>query len=228
MKDILGQALHDQYYQNKPDKLWIHNQYGPKEEMPLDIYFREVTEMPDLELRALKECKGKVLDIGAGAGSHALLLQQNGFDVTALDISGMGVGVTRARGVINTIEADIFDYSETKYDTLLLLMNGIGLAGTLDNLKLFLAHTKTLLKPGGQLLFDSSDITYLYEDGLPAAEKYFGELWYQYEYKAQKTEWFKWLYIDPVTLTGLATAEGWKVEILLEDEYDQYLARLTY
>jgi SAM-dependent methyltransferase len=227
MKDILGQALHDGYYQNKPAQLWIHNQYGPKEEMPVDTYFREAADMPGLELFALQQCRGRVLDIGAGAGSHSLLLQQQGVDVTALDISAMGVDVMRARGVVKAIAADIFAYRESKYDTLLLLMNGIGLAGTLDNLKVFLAHAKTLLNKGGQLLFDSSDITYLYEDGLPATDKYFGELWYQYEYKNQKTEWFKWLYIDQETLTALATAEGWHVEVLQQDEYDQYLVRLT-
>ena len=227
MKDILGQALHNEYYQHQPEQLWIHNQYGPKEEMPVDIYFRDAANMPQLELLALQQCRGRVLDIGAGAGSHALLLQQQGLDVTALDISALGVEVMKARGVRKAIAADIFAYNDAKYDTLLLLMNGIGLAGTLDNLKAFLEHAKTLLNPGGQLLFDSSDITYLYEDGLPSADKYYGELWYQYEYKKQKTEWFKWLYIDEQTLTDLATAQGWHVEVLDQDEYDQYLVKLT-
>ncbi|WP_317128797.1 class I SAM-dependent methyltransferase [Mucilaginibacter gracilis] len=176
MKDILGQALHNHYYQDKPAPLWIHNQYGPKEEMPVETFFREQEDMPELELLALKQCRGKVLDIGAGAGSHALVLQQNGFDVTALEISGMAVGVMKARGVDKAIEADIFNYSEGRYDTLLLLMNGIGLTGTLANLKLFLNHIKTLLNPGGQVIFDSSDIAYLYEDGLPDTDNYYGEL----------------------------------------------------
>jgi len=227
MKDILGQALHDFYYQNTPETLWIHNQYGPKEEMPVDTFYRHPDEMPELELLALQQCRGKVLDIGAGAGSHALLLQQHGFDVRALDISGMGVSVMKARGVTDTIESDIFTYRESTYDTLLLLMNGIGLAGNLDNLRKLLSHFKTLLKPGGQVIFDSSDIAYLYEDEIPEGDKYYGELWYQYEYKNQKTEWFKWLYIDQQTLTDLATREGWKVEVLFEDEYDQYLVKLT-
>lgn len=227
MKDILGLALHDHYYQNQPQKLWIHNQYGPKEEMPVDTYFRTQDEMPDLEILALNQCRGKVLDIGAGAGSHTLILQKWGLDVTALDISGMGVSVMKARGVVKTIEADIFTYQDTKYDTLLLLMNGIGLTGTLTKLRLFLKHAKSLLKPGGQLLFDSSDIAYLYENTLPSTDKYYGELWYQYEYKKQKTEWFQWLYIDQQTLSFIAAEEGWNLEILQEDEYDQFLVRLT-
>ncbi|EHQ24549.1 class I SAM-dependent methyltransferase [Mucilaginibacter paludis] len=227
MKDILGQALHDFYYQNKPDTLWIHNQYGPKEDMPVEIYFREPDEMPEAELMALQLCRGKVLDIGAGAGSHALVLQQKGFDVTAIDISGMAVAVMQARGVAKTQEADVFVYNQGKYDTLLLLMNGIGLSGTLPNLDVFLRHAQTLLKPGGQLLFDSSDIAYLYEGKLPNSDKYYGELYYQYEYKKQKTEWFNWLYIDQQTLKDAASKEGWTADILYQDEYDQYLAKLS-
>jgi SAM-dependent methyltransferase len=226
MNDILGQAIHDHFYNNQPTKLWIHNQYGPKEEMPVDVFFREREDMPELELTALTECSGKVLDIGAGAGSHALLLQQKGFDVTALDISALAVAVMQARGVTKALEADIFSYRQQGYDTLLLLMNGIGLTGSLPNLKTFLQHAKTLLKPGGQLLFDSSDVAYLYEDGLPAGDKYYGELAYQYEYKKQRTDWFNWLYVDKKTLTGIAWAENFSVEILYEDEYDQFLARL--
>ena len=226
MKDILGQALHDYYYNNKPTDLWIHNQYGPKEEMPVDIFFRDETNMPELELTALKLCRGKVLDIGAGAGSHALYLQHHGLDVKALDVSGTGVSVMKARGVNDALETDIFAFTDKKYDTLLMLMNGIGLAGTLANLRVFLVHAKTLLKPGGQLLFDSSDIAYLYDETALPTDKYYGELWYQYEYKNQRTEWFNWLYIDKETLSAIAKEEGWLTEIILEDEYDQYLVRL--
>jgi 2-polyprenyl-3-methyl-5-hydroxy-6-metoxy-1,4-benzoquinol methylase len=142
MKDILGQAIHDHHYKKPKHKLWINNQYGPKEEMPIDIYFREEDDMPDIEWLALNECRGEILDIGAGAGGHALLLQERGFDVTALEISAMAVDVMKARGVNKVITADIFEYQQKKYDTLLMLMNGIGLTGTLLNLKVFLQHTK--------------------------------------------------------------------------------------
>jgi 2-polyprenyl-3-methyl-5-hydroxy-6-metoxy-1,4-benzoquinol methylase len=183
-------------FQNiKTAKLFINNKYGPKEEMPLDVYFRGEEDMPDLELLALSKCRGRVLDIGAGAGSHALVLQQRGIDVTAMDISGKAVDIMLERGVKQAFEQDIYAYSGEKYDTLLLLMNGIGLTRNIQQLRVFLQHTKKLLKPGGQLLFDSSDIAYLYEGILPAGN-YYGEIWYQYAYKGQKTDWFQWLYID--------------------------------
>ena len=227
MKDIFGQALFDHYKKSNPSKLWIHNRYGPKEEMPLDVYFRTEVEMPDLELLALGKCTGKVLDIGAGAGTHALLLQDKGLDVTAMDISALAVTIMQQRGIKQALEADIFSYDGEKYDTLLLMMNGIGLCGTIQKLRLFLQHAKHLLNEGGQLLFDSSDIAYLYDGAAPGGDDYYGELLYQYAYKGQKTEWFKWLYIDQVMLSRIAAENGWVAEVLYEDEMDQYLAKLT-
>ncbi|GAA4316348.1 class I SAM-dependent methyltransferase [Mucilaginibacter gynuensis] len=225
MKDILGQAIYDRYHKLSKHKLWIHNQYGPKEEMPVSTYFRKEDDLPDLEWHALNECRGKTLDIGAGAGSHSLELQNRGMDITALDISPLAVEVMRKRGLQQAIEADIFTYTGPKYDTLLLLMNGIGLTGSLENLANFLQYAKTLLAPGGQLLFDSSDIAYLYE-GNPPQDRYYGEIKYQYEYKGKKTDWFNWLYVDEHTLTDVAKKTGWSTDILVDDEYGQYLARL--
>ena len=226
MVDVLGQAIFDHYHQLPPATLWIHNQYGPKEDMPVDTFFRDADDMPDLELFAINECRGKVLDIGAGAGSHALLLQDRGVNVTAIDISPLAVKVMQERGIKKAFEADIYTYHTGKFDTLLLLMNGIGLAGDLNGLKTLLEHLKSLLNPNGQILFDSSDITYLYEGKLPT-DKYYGEIAYQYQYKKLKTDWFKWLYIDEQTLTLIANKVGFGVDVLVEDEYGQYLARLT-
>jgi len=225
MQDVLGQALWDYYHHLKPPKLWIHNKYGRKEDMPLDIYFRDEKDMPELELIALKACKGKVLDIGAGAGSHALLLQKK-LDVTALEVSPKAVEIMQQRGVNKVINEDIFQFNKERFDTLLLLMNGIGLCGTINKLKQFLEHAKQLINKDGQLIFDSSDVAYLYKGNLPKGDAYYGEISYQYEYKKQKKEWFKWLYVDKQTLTTIADEEGWNVQILYEDEYDQYLAKL--
>ncbi|MBL4677730.1 MAG: class I SAM-dependent methyltransferase [Mucilaginibacter sp.] len=227
VNDIFGQAIFDYYKQNGKHKLWINNKYGPKEEMPVDVFFRDEDEMPDLELLALKRCKGNVLDIGAGAGSHALILQNTGLDVTAMDISTLAVAIMQQRGVKKVIEADIFSYRQQQYDTLLLMMNGIGLCGTLDGLRKFLQHAKRLLKPGGRLLFDSSDIAYLYDSHPPKHGDYYGELSYQYIYKGKKTEWFKWLYIDAETLKRIAIEEKWLAEVLYNDDMDQYLVQLT-
>lgn len=226
MDDLLGQAVYDHYHGHTINKLWIYNQYGPREEMPVAAYFREEDNMPDLEWLALNECRGRILDIGAGAGSHALALQQRGADITALDISPLLVEVMQGRGVEKVIKADIYKYTGAAYDTLLLLMNGIGLAGTPDNLKVLLKHFKELLSPGGQVLFDSSDVGYLYDDDKPTGH-YYGEIAYRYSYNKVKTEWFNWLYVDEHTMKHIAEECGFVMTVLLEDEYGQYLARLT-
>lgn len=195
--------------------------------MPVATYFRREEQMPELERKALDLCKGKILDIGAGAGSHALALQDRHLDVTALDISPLAAGIMRMRGVDKVLTEDIFEYHEKQFDTLLLLMNGIGLTANIQGLRRFLLHARDLLLPGGQLLFDSSDVAYLYEDGPPLQDHYYGEIRCRYEYRRQKTEWFTWLYIDPDTLALIARDEGWGTQILYEDDQDQYLARLT-
>lgn len=224
--DVFGKALSAYYTNGKADVLWLHNSYHEPEEMPIDIFFRSEDEMPELEHRALALCKGMVLDVGAGVGSHALILQKQGFDVTAIDISESAVQIMKSRGVENAVEKDIFKVSE-KYDTLLFLMNGIGLTRTLDGFAHFLAFAKTLINPGGQLLFDSSDISYLYTELPKPQSYYFGEIGYCYEYKTEKGTWFNWLYLDQATLTHIAQQKGWHCEIVFEDGEDQYLARLS-
>jgi len=226
MTDPLGQAIADYYYKNNPARLWIHNTYGPKEEMPVAAYFRSADEMPALEHAALQLCRGKILDIGAGAGSHALWLQQQGAAITALEIAVPACDVMKQRGVQNIIQQDIFTYTGEKYDSLLLLMNGIGLAGTLAGLRNFLQHAATLLHPGGQLIFDSSDVAYVYKDHFPDLKTYYGEIAYRYQYKRKKTDWFNWLYIDRYTLSAIALSEGWLAAFITEDENGQYLVKL--
>jgi len=227
MKDVLGNAIADFYFNDSRAKLWVHDHHGPEVEMEIPIYFRHRDSMPMLEQMALDACKGKILDIGAGAGSHALTLQQLDFDVTALDISPKATEVMRDRGIEKVLAQDVFSFHEEQFDTLLLLMNGIGLVGNIDGLKRFLAHAKTLLKPGGQLIFDSSDVAYLYDYSIPELTHYYGEITCRYEYKKQKTDWFSWLYIDEKTLKMVAAKEGWLVEKLFEDDDDQYLVKLT-
>jgi len=184
MKDVLGQAMAD-YYQTLIDgttftgRLWVHDgsKHGRKARMPVEVYFRNSDDMPELEWIALQQCRGRILDIGAGAGSHALALQQLGQDVTALEISPLAAEVMSGRGVRQIICADFFSLAVdagSVYDTLLLMMNGIGLSGTLDGLRVFLRKARLLMRPGGQLVFDSTDVAYLYDGRPPTTLPYYG------------------------------------------------------
>ena len=224
--DVFGKALTDLYETGEADTLWLHNSYGEPEEMPLEFFFRDDEDMPVLELQALHMCEGKVLDIGAGVGSHALLLQAFNIDVTAIDISEAGVKIMKDRGVKKALLQDVFTFNE-KFDIILMLMNGIGLTGTLSGFKDFLIKIKELLLPGGQVIFDSSDIAYLYEDMPKPLNQYYGEVSYQYEYKGEKGNWFNWVYVDEETIKAIAVETGWDCEMIFDDGEDQYLVKLT-
>ncbi|TDG37087.1 class I SAM-dependent methyltransferase [Pedobacter changchengzhani] len=224
--DVFGRALNDYYKNGKADTLWLHNSYGETEEMPIDFFFRDDEDMPVLELQALQMCKGKVLDVGAGVGSHALLLQAFNIDVTAIDVSKTAVTIMKDRGVRKPLLQNIYTF-EGKFDTILMLMNGIGLTKTLPGFKEFLIKIKSLLNPGGILLFDSSNVSYLYKDIEKPKNKYFGEVSFQYQYNGGKGSWFKWVYIDEETIKITAEEAGYDYELIFDDGEDQFLVKLS-
>lgn len=225
-KDIQGRALLDRFLGKEEVPLILHTSYGPPEPMPVDVFFRGIDDFSKLEKLALRYCKGTVLDIGAGAGSFALELQEKGLSVTALEISPLSCKIMQQRGVEQIEEGDFWSYSKGKYDTLLVMMNGIGLAGTLTRLPDFLNKLKELLAPGGQIICDSSDISYLYRGGKRPRDRYFGEIDYCYEYEGEKGDWFSWLYVDAPTLSAMCKLVGLKMEVLFRNRYDQYLAKI--
>lgn len=233
--DALGQALVAYQHGHLSATLAVHSSVADEEVLPASYFFRSLWEMPDMERTALDECRGRVLDLGAGAGCHALELQQRGFTVKAVDISPGAVAVMQERGVSEVACHDIFDpalAAGEKFDTLLMLMNGIGLTGTLAGLERFLEHAKTLLAPGGQILATSSDISYLYEDEDGALVfdlngPYYGEVEYTMQYANQTGAAFHWIFTDPALLQDYAEAAGYAVEFLEEDDQQQYLVRLS-
>lgn len=226
MQDLLGQAMYDYALEQEKGSVFIHNMYGEPDEMPVDIFFRDKPDFFDVEQKALELCKGRVLDIGAGAGALTLELQKQNVEVDALEISEIASKVMYLQGVKSIITGNLYDYSTPEpYDNLLLTMNTIGLAGELDNLTPLFLKLKSLLNPNGQILFDSSDISYLYEGYLPS-DKYHGEMDYQYEYDGKKGDWFKWLYVDFESAKEKAKETGVSLELVFENkETGQYLAR---
>ncbi|MEQ9303156.1 MAG: SAM-dependent methyltransferase, partial [Marinoscillum sp.] len=108
------------------------------------------------------------------------------------------------------------------------LMNGLGIAGKLSGVTKTLQKCKTLIKSNGQILVDSSDISYLYEDGnILKPQGYYGDLQYRYEYRGNKGDWFDWVYVDSATLHEEVKKVGMNMEVLTTDENDQYLALIT-
>lgn len=229
--DPVGAAIQDYLAGEKEASIVVESNLTEDDEIAVDYLFRTPADMPELELLALEQSRGAVLDVGAGAGCHSLALQEQGVNVTALDISEGAVAAMRQQGIRQVVQQNLFDLQGQRFDTLLLLMNGIGIAGDLEGLERLLQHAKTLLYPGGQILLESSDILYMFEeeDGsvlLDLNAGYYGEVRYNMRYKQHQTGEFKWLFIDPAILDDYATDHGYAFEMLYEGEYGNFLARL--
>ena len=231
--DILGAAVLDFQNGKYTSDIQTFSSLDEEDIIPIPYLFRNYKAMPKLEQKALQLCKGSVLDIGCGAGSHSLYLQEKGFKVAALDASEGAIAVCKLRGIKNTICTDLYDFKGEKFDTLLLLMNGIGLAGKLNQLNTFFTHLKTLLQPNGQILLDSSDILYMFEedeDGgywIPDDIEYYGEVTFEMTYKNAKSKPFNWLYLDYNTLQRAAIANHLNCELVAEGKHFDFLAKLT-
>ncbi|MFN4027645.1 MAG: class I SAM-dependent methyltransferase [Flavobacterium sp.] len=231
MKDLFGQAILDYQTQNTPEDLITETNISEADDMSVSYLFRSYNEMPKIEKKALQLAKGKILDVGCGAGSHSLYWQEKGFDVTAIDISQKAINACQLRGIKNARVQNLMAIENEKFDTIALLMNGTGIFGTLAETSKYLQKLKSLLSPNGQILIDSSDIIYMFdqdEDGayIVPAEGYYGELTFTVSYKGQTEDTFPWLYLDYNTLQNAAHANGLQCELLLEGNHFDYLAKL--
>lgn len=232
-EDPMGAAIRDYFRQGKSAQLKVLSSLFDDDEMPVAHLFRSYHEMPPLEQRALNEARGKVLDVGAGAGCHALALQERGLDVTAVDISPLSCETMKERGVANVECVNIFNQRfQERFDTLLLLMNGTGIAGKLSRLPQLLSRLKQLMNLGAQILIDSSDLRYVYEDENGVLDvdldgAYYGEVDYQMTYRNIIGKSFDWLYADSVVLAECCRQCGLKCEILAQGNHYDYLARIV-
>jgi SAM-dependent methyltransferase len=234
MKDLFGKAILDYQTNNSPENLITETTISEEDEMSVAYLFRSYKEMPTMEQKALELAKGKVLDVGCGAGSHSLYLQNElNLEVTAIDISSNAIEACSLRGVKDARIQDVMTLENETYDTILLLMNGAGMCGRLQNIPNFLMKLKSLLNLGGQILLDSSDIIYMFDDDedggkwIPTDNEYYGEVVFNIAYKGEKENPFNWMYIDYNTLQNAAFANDLQAELILEGEHYDYLAKLS-
>ena len=228
----MGRAIYEYHKYGKADDVIVHSSMFDDDVIPVETLYRAFDQMPALEQKALELATGDILDVGAGSGCHSLALKEMGKNSVAVEISSLSVEVMKERGVDARL-VNFYDSSFTEtYDTILMLMNGTGIIGNLDNIQTFFSRIKQLLKPGGSLLIDSSDLSYLYEeeDGslmIDLADDYYGLVDFQMQYKDSMGEPFDWLYLDFNTLSYYAEESGFTAELIEEGEYYDYLARLT-
>ena len=230
--DPMGRAIADFYAKGKAGKLRVFSSQFDEDEIPVKHLFRTCGEMSPIEQTALRLAQGKILDCGAGSGCHALALQEMGKEVSAIDISPLSVEVMEKRGVESVRQADLFNLADVQeYDTVLMLMNGSGIIGKVENMEKFFTKMKQILRPGGVVYMDSSDLKYLFEDEdgsfvIDLAGNYYGEVDFRMQYKQIKGKTFDWLYIDFQTLSLYASQYGFKAELIEEGEHYDYLAAL--
>ena len=231
-KDPMGAAIADYFAKGRAGKLRVFSSQFDEDEIPVEQLYRTFDEMPPLEQKALELAQGKILDCGAGSGCHALALQDMGKEVEAIDISPLSVDVMQKRGVKQAFQINLFDENYLqKFNTILMLMNGSGIIGKLENMNTFFTKMKQLLNPGGCIYMDSSDLRYLFEDEdgsflVDLAAGYYGEIDFRMQYKQVKGETFDWLYVDFQTLSYYASENGFKAELIEEGEHYDYLACL--
>ena len=231
-KDPMGAAISDYFNHHRADRLRVFSSQFEEDEIPVKELFRSIQSMPVLERTALQMATGRILDVGAGSGCHALALQEMGKEVCAIDISPLSVKVMAERGVRDVRQINLFDvgFLET-FDTILMLMNGSGIIGKLGNMPDFFLRMKQLLRPGGCILMDSSDLRYLFEDEdgsflIDLAGDYYGEIDFRMQYKNIKGDRFNWLYVDFQTLSLYAAEYGFEAELIKEGKHYDYLACL--
>lgn len=231
--DPMGWAIADYYKNGIAGRLRVFSSMFDEDEMSVENLFRTFDEMPEIEQAALRLASGCVLDVGAGSGCHSLALQEMNKTVCAIDISPRSVEVMKLSGVKDARLINMYDEALCdKFDTILMLMNGTGIIGNIEQMPSFFKCVDRLLADGGQVLVDSSDLIYLYEneDGtvdINLDSNYYGEVDFCMQYKNMKGHPFNWLYVDFETLSFHAAENGFEAELVMEGEYYDYLARLT-
>ncbi len=228
--DPFGNAINE-FEKNKiPKIIRVSSDLCDDDELPIKYLFRTHEEMPPVEKKALELCEGKILDAGAGAGAHLKILKGRGFSVFALDVSPGAIKHLQKHNIPCALSPIQNFETKERYDTLLLMMNGIGISEKLEALKSFLAKCKSLLTENGQILLDSTDIKYLYEDEddsiwIDLNSSYYGEFQFQMHFNGESGPFFNWLYVDFETLKTHARMAGLSCEKIFEDG-DHYLAKL--
>jgi SAM-dependent methyltransferase len=226
----LAAALLDHYRTGRPRRVAATRADGVSFEIETEEYFTLEGALAELDAIAIERCRGRVLDVGAGAGRHALALQARGLAVVAIDVSPIAVALCRARGVRDARVCDVMrlDSEEPlgRLDTILFGMQTIGVAGGVGTLGRLLGRLAAVLAPGGELLVDSSALREAWEGDDSDTTPGRGEIVLSTRYRGWRGEPFPWLYLSEQDLRGVAAEAGFEMETLGRVPSGEFLAAL--
>jgi SAM-dependent methyltransferase len=226
----LAAALEDHHRTGRSRRVHALRADGVGFEIETDEYFTLEGALAELDALALDACVGRVLDVGAGAGRHALELQARGHEVVAIDVSPICVAICRERGVLDAREFDVMDLASSeplgRFDTLHFGMQTIGVAGGVEPLETLLRRLRGCLRPGGRILADSSALREPWEGDASDRSASRGEIVLSTRYRGWRGEPFAWLYLAEEDLARVAEAAGYRMQTLGRVASGEYLASL--
>jgi SAM-dependent methyltransferase len=226
-------ALMDFFYGETENSIAFIREDGFTTEVPVKFFFRDKASFSPIEINALSMCKGRILDVGAGAGTHSLYLQKNSHDVYAMEMLPTLCDLLKMRGVRQVVESDVYQYTSNAFDTIIMLGHGLGMAQDLAGLNRLMKKLKVILKGTGSILCDSLDVGITdvpenldYQKRIEEQGRYRGEVQFKFRYGDVEGPYLKWLHVDYSTLEAYALKNNMICDLILEGHGGDYLARL--
>lgn len=213
--------------------LTLERDDGFVSDVPVRVFFQGPGDWFPIETLALGRCRGRVLDVGAGAGRHSLWLQEHGHLVTAIDVSAAAVAIMRESGLRDARLLDVWDLNEGSFDTVIILGRSIGIAADLEGLDRLLVRLRGLLAAQGRILLTSLDVSKsqdsahaTYREANVHDGRYAGEIRFRERFGDLLGPVVRWLYIDPIALERAGRRCGLSVQVLRMEPDGNYLAEL--
>jgi SAM-dependent methyltransferase len=214
-RDVFGEALLA-YFQGDRSPFYLRDRSGRLFETDLSRYFRTTTRLSRLERKLISLAHGDILDVGCGTGNYLPLLAQHG-RVLGIDISPNAIDVGRRRGCKTCEVADIFTFRTGKrFDTITLLGNGLGIAGTVIGTKRLIGRLSSLLKDDGQILALTRRVT----------QREFVATRLRPVWKQRVGREFGWIHMGRDLLCDLCARSGLRLSVVQGNQH-YYLIRLT-
>lgn len=195
------------------------------------FYFQPFSEWSEPTREAMKYVRGRVIDVGCGAGRHCLYLQEQGFDVLGVDVSPRAVEICRARGVLRTEVCSITQLSRRMgtFETILLMGGNLGLLGSYQRARWLLRRFRSLTTDRGRIIANTADP---YQTDLREHLEYHqfnrqrgrmsGQVRIRVRYLKYKTPWFDYLRVSIDELGNILEGTGWAIKEILHGENGQY------